>query len=142
MDYYPRNPELETFSLNWEAHSYVASLPEQLGADLSDWGWTNDGDYVPERMCKAWTRVISSAVDTLAEVELPGGTYESEARSHPVIKGRFSLAATYGVTAEFLQSRKTTLKDQLRLRPIVEETKRLLTSFAYFLENCGGCEQW
>lgn len=139
MDYIGRRGN--GFSLNWTGHSYVASLLEQLGADLSDWDGLNDGNYVPAKVCEDWAGLIRRNVEKVREMTIQDEGFVGGLSHLPVVDGAFESASTVGLTAVIVSMRGEKLRPD-RVGPLRKRMKRTLLSLAEFLENCGGCWQY
>lgn len=140
MDYEGRDGS--DFHLNWGAHDYVACLLDQLGANLSEWSWLNDGDYIHAKTCRRWALLIRTNIHSLNEIALVGDNQEG-ATAYPMAAKGFFHSFAFGLTGRRMW-RHNDIRSPTRFRvySVSKDTRELLLSFAGFLDKCGGCEQW
>src|SRR5437867_10087518 len=76
-----------TFHLNWTGHSVMGHLLFDLGAAMSQWSGSNDGDFIDEATCKAWAALLKKAIDE-GHIGLgPVSWWPEEWRPQPRIAG-------------------------------------------------------
>ena len=159
MDYIGRKPTNNKGSclhLNWNGHSWLLSLLDQLGCDLDEWSGANNGERISARSCRAWAEAISDALtaDRIVEAVYRDKTYVGDQRMMPVVRDHSRIplvellpahevsatAAAVLALAEQFQGWKADENFQ-RLQPLDDETKKWVQEIADFFENCGGCRQ-
>jgi hypothetical protein len=130
-------------------------LLTQLGADLSEWSWLNDGEYVTAATCREWSNRLRNGIMGLRQVRIPDRLYVGGYFTAPLAKGiEPSKELTSGATGTYLilvnlvdkamgnQSQRKIDPRRVAIRSVPGHTKKWILSFAKFLQECGGCWQW
>ena len=99
------------FHLTIHEHQMVYGLLRQAGADLAEWSWTNEGNFISEKACRNWAKLLRSNVNKLIVPE----DFERP-RPNPLPGTPWQIASP-------------------------EDYKRIVLEFADFLSSCGGCRQ-
>ncbi len=152
MDYVGLNGN--SFHLNWTGHDWVGSLLDQLGADMTEWSGSNDGDPISERTCLEWAKLIRENLGSVQDLRIQETGYPDGYRTLAILAGEDPLVvASQGyiglllsgpdlIGRSFGHEPKPRTRDSLKVEPMDEENRKWLLEFVEFLESCGGCEQW
>lgn len=124
MDLIARKPKTtasESIHFNWTGWRVLASVLGQLDADLRLMSGTNDGDYIPAPVCRAWSKLLKRA---LSEKIL----WSSRIQNSMYAGGYYDCI---------------TVQDNPKgVESLVPDDKLWLIEVIEFLDNCGGCRQW
>lgn len=73
------------FHANWRGWSAIASMLDALGADMSLFSGSNDGDEVTEEIAESWGRVVEENFDNLYVLDVVEPDAQSFARNRNLI---------------------------------------------------------
>lgn len=152
-----------TYHLNWSGHSTMAAILDQLGADLTEWSGSNDGDRVSAKTCRAWASLLEESVGKVMLLEQDDPSYMEGKSSWPVviesakyepddpnrktaevldgISGNSVERATKKGLSGLLYRINGKLPERGKLIPLPEDFKEWILEFATYLKTCGGCRQ-
>ena len=144
MDYIPRRGDAASFHLNWWGHSEIARVLEQLGADLTEWSGSNDGDYITARTCRQWASTLRAglAAGVIRQVSVPYRRHGP--RIIPVVTGvEVEVGSlTHVLNVIYFGVDEVIAIGQAPTSEISAEMAAHINAFADFLDQCGGCRQW
>ena len=165
MDYAGRNG---SFHLNWSGHSYMASILDQAGADMTDWAGGNDGKHIHVKTGKAWAKLLRTVVseNRLRILSVPDTTYSGGCFHWPVVldqpKGdvpretrealqvisgtapvkRATQEGISGLLFKIGGDRRPKIPDDADVAVPEKGMTDWVLEFAEFLDTCGGCRQY
>jgi hypothetical protein len=151
MDYVGKDGS--TFHLNWSGHAYMYSLLSQLGANLTEWSGSNDGEYISSRTCKKWASLLKNNIERIKEIRIPDNSYVGGFQHMPLVEGNdVGDELAVGITGQLLQIENIIARafgnEEKKVDPravqvieLPEGTKQWILDFASFLEKCNGCYQ-
>lgn len=134
MDLSPRNRECASLHLNWTGWNIFCNLVDALGCDTSSLSGSNDGDYIPAAVCRAFAKSIRSAIATnrICKRLTPDGGYSGGYREYFIVTD---------VDGGLIEDREDGNGCKLvRLDP--EGDTKWLYNICDFFESCSGCRQY
>ena len=126
--------ELCHFHSNWSGWSLLASLLVEVGADMTHFSGSNDGDEVPQEHAEQWGGLIEEKLDMLYYISWPG----TSTGSYPVSQSSALLVGD-GYKLLTWSSQEDVIIHRLSDLPGVNEFVR---HFAAFCKNSNGFSQY
>ena len=142
MDLVARRSGAGELHLNWQTHSTIGRCLDQLGADLTEWSGSNDGDPVSSATCRAWAALLSAAMAAgrirVGLIEGPRGVRRSlVVPGAPVRPGSLAESLDMIDTA----TGRGAPQDDMSTAELDEAGAATVRRFIDFMETCGGCRQ-
>jgi hypothetical protein len=127
------------FHANWSGWSVLASMLDTLGADMSSFSGSNDGEIVPRDVAESWGAVVEENFDNLYVLNIVDDSLSDYAKNRTII-----LSGTGYDLITWSQHKGDNDEIEVTIRRVAdaENLCGFIKHFAKFCQNSGGFAQY